>query len=352
MIIVPVIVPSYAFTLIKIGFLKQLIMDEIALGKLKSITNIEQFIEYIRIYYPGLKFDSYTIEEIEKALFHTYIKLIGRIIMNSPRSMRLFLRNYLMKYEIMNIKRIILGTILGMTTNEKSVLINKLVEKYLNNTDFIIDLLEITSLDEIQLYTKYSKYNKAIREGILYFRNTNEIFVLEAFLDRFYYENLHNEIKFLNPKEKVMISFYVKYISEIYNLNMIYRGIKNNIDRNLLSQFLVNVYMFLNQEVLNDLVNLTSVDEFIAYLTQYLITRKEIKLTLLRSPLKRKHLIWEIEKLYLKYFFKTFEMKIDDIDYQTIFRIMELLIKKDNEIKIHVLPRVVKILHAKYKVLK
>ncbi len=31
---------------------------------------------------------------------------------------------------------------------------------------------------------------------------------------------------------------------------------------------------------------------------------------------------------------------------------MELLIRKDNEIKIHVLPRVVEILHEKYRVLK
>jgi len=327
-------------------------MDEITLKKLEDITNIEQLIEYIGRFYPGLTFDSYTIEEIEKALFHTYIKLIGRIIVNSPRTMRLFLKNYLTKYEIMNIKRIILGTILGMNINDKSKLVNKLVEKYLNNTDFINGLLEITSLDQIQLYMKFTKYNRAIREGILYFRNTKEIFVLEAFLDKLYYEIMENEVKFLNPKEKVMISFYVNYISEIYNLNIIYRGIKNNIDRNLLSQFLVNNYMFLNQGSLNDLLNLTRINDFIMLLSEFLLKKKEIRPNLLRSPLKGDHLIWEIEKLYLDYFFRTFHVKIDDIAYQSIFRIMELLIRKDNEIKIHVLPRVVEILHEKYRVLK
>ena len=62
-------------------------------------------------------------------------------------------------------------------------------------------------------------------------------------------------------------------------------------------------------------------------------------------------MIWEIEKLYLDYFFKKFQLKLDDIEYHSIFRIMELLIKKNNEIKIHVLPKVVEILHEKYKVL-
>lgn len=295
--------------------------------------------------------DTFTIEEIERLLFHTYIKLIGRITVNSPRTMRLFLRNYLMKYEIMNIKNVILGTILGMDIKEKSKMVNKLVEKYLNNTDFINGLLEITSLDQIQLYLKNTIYNKAVREGILYFRNTNEIFVLEAFLDRLYYKVLGDIVKFLSPKEKIMISVYVKYKSEIYNLNIIYRGIKNNVDRNLLSQFLISNFIFLNQEILNHLLSLTNIDEFITLLSEFLTKKKEIRINIIRFPLKGEHLIWEIERLYLDYFFKKFHIKIDDIEYQSIFRIMEILIRKENEIKIHVLPKVVEIIHEKYKVL-
>ena len=40
-------VPSYVYTYIKIGFLKQLIMDEKAIGKLKAFKEIEDFIEYM-----------------------------------------------------------------------------------------------------------------------------------------------------------------------------------------------------------------------------------------------------------------------------------------------------------------
>ena len=122
-------------------------MDDTTLLNLKEITDIKQFIESISIFYPGLTVKSYTIEEIEKALFHTYIKLIGRIINISPTSMRLFLRNYLMKYEIMNIKHVLLGTILSISTDEKSSIVNMLVEKYLNNTEFMKELIEIPSLE-------------------------------------------------------------------------------------------------------------------------------------------------------------------------------------------------------------
>ena len=238
-------VPSYAFTLIKIGYLKQLIMDDNTLQKLEEITDIKQFLEYISIFYPGLTVKSNTLEEIEKSLFHVYIKLIGRIIYICPRTMRIFLKDYLMKYEIMNIKRIILGTILGMNIDEKTLMVNMLVEKYLDNTTFMKELIEIPSLEEIQLFMKQTIYNKVIREGILYFRKTNEIFVLEAFLDQLFYNNLNEEIKFLTQKEKVMILPYLKYVSEIYNLRLIYRGIKNNIDKNLLIQLLVDNYLFM-----------------------------------------------------------------------------------------------------------
>ncbi|NVM34873.1 MAG: V-type ATPase subunit [Candidatus Lokiarchaeota archaeon] len=327
-------------------------MDETTLEKLKEIDGIKQFIEFISIYYPGLDPPSYTIEEIEKALFHTYIKLIGKIILISPRNMKIFLKNYLIKYEIMNIKRIILGTILGMSIRDKSLIVNKLVEKYLDNTKFINELIEISSLEEIQLYMKLTKYNRVIREGILYFKNTNEIFVLEAFLDQFYYDHMKKEIKLLAKKERFIISLYLKYISEIYNLNIIYRGIKNNIDKNLLLQFLVDNYLFLDKNKLINLLNLVSIDDFILNLNQYLIKIKEIRPFYLKFNLDKSHLIWSIEKLYLEYFFNKFEVKIDDIDYQAIFKIIEVLIKKDKEIRLYILPRLVEIGHERYKILK
>ncbi|KKL47659.1 hypothetical protein LCGC14_2333330 [marine sediment metagenome] len=45
-------------------------------------------------------------------------------------------------------------------------------------------------------------------------------------------------------------------------------------------------------------------------------------------------------------------MKIDDIEYQAIFKILEVLIKKDKEIRLYIIPGVVNILHKKYQLLK
>ncbi|MFW9901372.1 MAG: V-type ATPase subunit [Candidatus Thorarchaeota archaeon] len=346
-----VTVPSYAYTLIKIGYLKQLLMDKSSFQKLDEITDINEFIEYISVYYPGLSFNAYTIEDIERALFHTYIKLIGKILSYSPENMRNFLKNFLTKFEIMNIKHVILGTILGMSTQEKSKMVNMLVEKYLNNTDFMKSLIEISSLDQIQLFLRRTKYHKVIREGILYFKKTNEIFVLEAFLDQLFYNTLADEIKFLNPKEKELISFYIRYVSEIYNLNIIYRGIKNNIDRNLLQQFLVDTFLFFDSRILLFLMEQSTIEDFISMLYQLLGRIGEFRSLFSKFEIDRNHIIWSVETLYLDYFFKKFKMRAGEIEYLTIFKIMEVLIKKDKEIRLYILPKLVNLINEKYKIL-
>ncbi len=308
--------------------------------------------ESLRPYYPNLDFKENTIEDIEVALKNNYIKLIGKILHYSPQNMRIFLRNYLLSYEIQNLKQIIISLILGINQEEKRKRINFLVEEYLDNTEFIEELLKFTSLDEIQLFLKRTKYNIAIREGILYFKKNKEIFILEAFLDQFYYKQLNVQLANLNKKEKTMISLFVKYKTEIYNINMIFRGIKNNIDRKLLSQFLVDSYLFLNESKLDRLLNLDNLDEFISVIEEYLKNIKEIKPFFIRLRINQKHLIRSIEQFYISYYFKNFEIKIDDIDFFTIYKILEILIKKQKEIKFHILPKVVKILHYKFKKLK
>ncbi len=346
------IIPSYAYTYIKMTFLKQLIISDISLQKLEEIEKIEDLIDFISPFYPGLSIKKITIKKIEQALFHNYFKLIGKIMQYSPTHMRTFLGDFLLKYEIMNIKQIILGSILGMNIQEKTKLVNFLIEEYLGNTIFIKDLLKISSLDEIQLYMKNTKYYRVIREGILYFKNNKEIFVLEAFLDQLYYKYLLEKEYNFNHKERAMINLYLDYKTEIYNLNMIYRGIKNNIDKNLLTQFLIDNYLFFDENKIEYLLNLDNEKDFILTIDNILRTIKEILPFYRISGINEKHLIVSIEKLYQNYYFKKFQIKIDDIDYSTIYKIMELVIKKENEIKFVVLPKAVKITHEKFRKLK
>ena len=299
-----------------------------------------------------MEIKDYTIEEIEGALNYNYILLVGKIMHFSPLNMRSFLKRYLMKFEIENLKIIIISLIIGRTKEEKRNDINFLAEEYLDNSDLIEELLKASTLDEIQILLKRTPYNIAIREGILYLKKNKEIFVLEAFLDQLYYKHLQLQTQNLNKKEKIMISLFVKYKTEIYNLNLIYRGIKNNIERSLLKQFLVHNYLFLDEGKLEYLLNLTNLNDFISTIELYFKDIEEIKPIFLIFKINEKHLIRSIEEFYISYYFKKFKTKIDDIAYFTISKILEVLIKKEKEIRFEILPKVIKIIHKRFKVLK
>ncbi|TFG15781.1 MAG: hypothetical protein EU535_00875 [Promethearchaeota archaeon] len=345
-------VPTYAYTYIKIEILKQIVMDDDTLKQLKNINDIVEIIEFIKPYYPDLTIEKYSIEEIEVALYNIFVKIIGKILFFSPKNMRKFLKGYLLQFEIRNIKQIILGLILGTSKDEVIKNINFLVEEYLENTEFLKRLLEMTSLDEIRLFMKGTKYYEAIREGILYFKNNNEIFVLEAFLDQLYYKNLRKNEKEFNQKEKDFLMLYINSMSEIYNLNTIYRGIINNIDKKLLSQFLVENYLFLKKNQIDALLNNKNLNDFISNLEEIFKNIDEIKRYYRTTGIIKEHLHWWIEGLYIYNFFEKFKEKIDDIDYTTIFRIIEILIKKEKEIKFDIIPYVIKIIHEKYELLE
>lgn len=352
MLFTSTIIPSYVYTYIKIDFLKKLIIGEENLLRLKKFENIKDLIEFISPYYPEVIIKEYTIVEIEQALFHIYIKLIGRILSFSPENMRIFLRALLLKFEISNIKQIILGSIIGMPKTQKSKRINFLVEEYLEHSNFINDLLEISNLDEIQLFMKRTRYNKIIREGLLYFKNTKEIFVLEAFLDKFYYENLLLTKPIYNKKEATMISLFNDYSAEVYNLRMISRAIINNFDKNLVAQLLINEYVFLDSNKINTLLNTNNIDDFTSNLENFLRSSKELKELFIPIILNKNHLRWSFEGIYQNYFFKKFQLIIDDFDYSTIYKILELIIKKEREIKFYIMPNVIRLIHEKYERLK
>ena len=327
-------------------------MDDDALRKVRVITDIKEFVDFIRPYYPKIKIKEYKIEEIENALYNTFIKLIGKILYYSPENMRRFLRDYLLQFEINNIKQIILGTIVGMNRTEKAKEVNFLVEKMLGNVEFINRLIDANTLDEIQLLMQNTRYYKAVREGILYFRNYNEVFVLEAFLDQLYYKNMIKEEKTFNRTEKKMINLYIDSVVEVYNLNMIYRGILNKIDKKLLSQFLVDHYLFFNKKEIESLVKSENMDDFIIKIEKVYRKDEIIKDFIAKIGIHKEHLYWWIQGLYIEYIFDKLKPKKDDIDYSTILSIIEIIINKQKEIQFDILPNVVKVIHKKFEILE
>lgn len=346
---------SYPYVFIKMTFLKRLIMDKNNLSNLKKIHDIKTLIEFLKRYYPDLEVKNLSIVEIEIAITNYYIKLIGKIMYYSPDKMILFLKNYLLIYEIMNVKRIIFRSIAGVSDGSKKTNINFLVENYLGNTGFIEGLLEKSSLEEIQLYISENRslYNSAIREGFQHFIRKKEFFVLETFLDQIYYQVMINNKNFyMNNEKKPLISLFIDYKAEIYNLKIIFRGILNGIDRKLLSQFLVNNYLFFNHDKFMDLLYQENIEDFLITIDKYLRRIRHFGAFFTPITINKNNLMNLIEKVYDNYFLKKSNIIIENIDHMAISLILEFLIKKEKEIKDEIMPNIVRIVHSDYSILQ
>lgn len=340
--------PSYTYSYIKIILLKGIIMNKNELRKLKEIKDFDEFIDSINPYYPDLIKKNYTAKEIEKVLNNTYLKLIGKILCHSPEGLSKFIKTLLLKYEIKNIKSIILGVIVEIDREDVIENLYLIAEEYLGKKDFIEELYRKANLDEIQLYLKKSIYYEIVREGINYFKRYNETFVLEAFLDQIYYKKLLLMKNLLKKKESKIILPYIDYSIEIYNLKIIYRGIKNKINPDLLKKLLIDNYLFLNKQKIDFLLKSDDPKQISSQFENILSKERKLKSTCRTFNFDINQPIKSIEQIYINFFLKAPKNIIDNIEALTIFRILELLIKKEYEIKNYVLPRAIRINQLKY----
>ena len=346
-----VIVPEYSYLYVKLAILKQIVLSKSEIRKIQNITSIDELIGFIKPYYPDTSFKVQSVSEIEKSLYYSFFKLIGRILVNSSEELRQFLKYFLMKYEIYNIKNIILGTILNKTKKEKINGTNFLIEELLDNENFIRELINKRTLNEIQLYMKKTNYYQVIKEGLDFYKRNQEIFVLAVYLDKLYYENLSRIKSRFSNIDFAIIETYIKYVVELYNLKIIYRGIKNNLEKNLLSQLLINSFLFLNSKKLNLLLNQDTVEAF----NQVLITSlADSKSGLFTPDILNKgdeDIIVILKSVYDEYFFKECHKQVTSLPSLTVSKVLELLVKKESEIKDVLIPLVVNILNVKYQTL-
>jgi len=344
-----VIVPDYGYLYVKLSILKQIVLTKSDISRTQNIKSIDELIETIKPYYPDASFKVPSISEIEKSLYHSFFKLIGRILVNSPDELRQFLKYFLMKYEIYNIKNIILGTILNKTKKEKISETNFIIEELLDNEEFIRELINKRTINEIQLFMKKTNYYQVIKEGLDFYRKNQEIFVLAVSLDKLYYEILGRIKSRFSNTDFEIIRIYISYVIEIYNLRILYRGIKNNIEKNLLSQLLIHSFLFLNLKKLNILLNQETIEGFSQTLIAFLI---ESKPRLFPPDILNKNvedIIALVKSIYDEYFFKECHKQVSSLPALTVSKVLELLVKKESEIKYVLIPLVVNILNLKYQ---
>jgi len=332
-----VVVDSYSYTLIKIASLKSLIISQEEFLKFQRINEIDKLIIEIDKYYPGLSTAFHnqipTIVEIEKQLYVIFLKIFEKILTISPSQLRDFLRSLLYRYEIWNLKTLLAGKLanIDMTTIQDEMLMKP--EELLQRSKFLKDLLKHDDIAYILRLLSKSRYAQIIERGMYYFSEKREIFLLEALLDKFYVDALHDNLQEYIGLEKRIFTNYVDIIIQKYNLMLIYRCLRNKVPKDLLKQLIIPFGSIFTPDLILKFAATDNVKDFITQLRDFIKNNGQFKKIEILNKGSDSDLVTHLLSILNKSIFQKLTISdVADIDSMTIKRVLSFIFNKENEI--------------------
>lgn len=339
-----VVIPNYIYTMIKISSLKTLNITQEQYRDLQQIKDEHELLKNIEDFFPGIsKTKDVTIIGIEKALFSIYFKIFEKVLISSPTQMQIFLLSLLNRYEIWNIKTYIVGMLANLSLEEIQEEILFDPERIMHRSEFIKTLLKKSKLQDGIKYLKKSKYAKAIDRGMYFYNKRNEVFLLEALLDKFYFTELVNSASYFGGLEKKLFSSYVDILIQKYNLILVYRSVRNRISKDLLKQLIIPQGNIITPGLLQVLSAVTEREEFFHVISGF--ARKNSTLRLIGKKLTIENPIIPILSALNQTLLSSLDLTgTDNFEALTVDQILALIFNKENEIY-KVLSLFIKIIH-------
>ncbi len=291
-------------------------------------------IEFLKNFYPGLNPNDKSVIALEKNLWDIYFKIIEKIIYSAPIAIEQFIRSTMIRFEVWNIKVIILSMITQTPIDLKTMLIYRIAAQILGREDLLNDLLKARSLEEIQRAFIRSPYEEIVRKGLVQYQTTHEVFYLEQDLDHFYFKSLIDALESIPDTEKSLIEEYIRSNLDFYNLNLLYRTFFNKIPLELIKPFLIpNGFYFKPKEIKN-LSESENLDNFVDRLSNIFKGNRFLQNIITEIKLKSLD-AWEtMQRQFLKAFnVRLAQTYIGDIPFTSMNRIFNLLFNKEFEIR-------------------
>jgi len=229
---------KYANVLVKIGAGRSEFLSE---SKFRGLTETNNLADLIG----SLRESSYQQEiakvtpplstrKLERAFNENLIGTYVKIIINSPKKTAEFLKHYLIRFEVENIKTIIKAVNAELHLEQKQAKIYFAPENYLNNLAIMEEAIRASSINQVVSTLKKTKYASALKMGFKSYEENASTTCFDVLLDKFYYEKLWAAYQSLPKKEKPHAYPYVSLQVDSYVLLLLLRCKLLNYDSNWL----------------------------------------------------------------------------------------------------------------------
>lgn len=225
-------IDTYAYVLVRIAAAKAKAVTLDDMNNLIGCSSIESFKQALAEIDEDITIDILnSSKDLEKTLHQVFFKYAAIIIKNSPRECQEFMVKYMQKYEVENLKDIVVAKLVSLDSQSIREGIYYQVEDMLKTTRNLENALNAENLDELIYWYRKTPYHGILHEIQDRYNKTHEIFFVYAFLDKFYIDDFNlllDQHSRWNRGAGKIIKFFVGKFTDFYNLSTTIRAIDYN----------------------------------------------------------------------------------------------------------------------------
>jgi V/A-type H+-transporting ATPase subunit C len=218
----------YSSVLVKIGIERSRLLSEQKLERLTDCKTLTEFASELGQTVYGKKIEQmtppYTTNDFEKAFRENFIEVCIKIAQNAPNVVSAFLKTYLLKFELENIKTVLRAVSIGLPQDEIRNKLHLPVETFLKRKEVILKAAMGIQVKMVVDALQNTPYGPTLITGLQKYDETASTMCFDILLDRLFYEKLGKSFKELPKNEQKLASFYVSRKNDRFNILTILRA--------------------------------------------------------------------------------------------------------------------------------
>jgi V/A-type H+-transporting ATPase subunit C len=236
----PVILEKYPYTYLRTVVMKKALLNKSDYDKILKLSPIEiskyledfeykKEIDELAVEYKG-------IELIERTLQLNLGNKFTKLLKIAPHDLRLLIVVYLKRYDIHNIKTIMRGKFSNMS--QEGIKKHMLPASTLDNSYFE-KLLAQKTVEEVFSQLDFLE-EKDTRTALEHFKSKNSLAYIENALDKFYFNFVFSQIRYLTMEGKLYKKFLLEEI-DVFNVKLLLRLKSENLPEQEIKDLIFNV---------------------------------------------------------------------------------------------------------------
>jgi V/A-type H+-transporting ATPase subunit C len=218
----------YSNVLVKVGVERSHLLSKATLKRLLECKSLEELASELKETVYGKKLAQitfpYTSKIFERVFQEILIEVTTKIAQNSPETVAPFIKTYLLKFELENIKTILRAASVGLTYDEITQKLYLPVEVFIKKQDIILKAAMAIHVKSVVDILKNTVYGPLLVAGLKKYEETGSTKFFDILLDRMFYEQFGEKFKDLPKREQENAFFYVSREIDKFNILTILRA--------------------------------------------------------------------------------------------------------------------------------